>query len=110
MGATVCLLAIFLIAAVIIYIRRRRRGQSLLPKKTEPKIPPHELAYAELKQLSESRLLEKGKVKLFYSKISEIIRRYTEERFQIDAMELTTTDLLIRLEDVLLADMVIIYQ
>lgn len=84
----------------IIYIRKRRKGETFLPRKREPERPPHEIAYEELKRLEESNLLDKGKIKIYYSEIADIIRRYTEKRFQIEAMELTTSQLLSALENI----------
>jgi hypothetical protein len=78
----------------IYYIRKKRRGETLLPRKIDPPRPPHEIAYEMLGRLSESGLLEKGKIKKYYSDISEIIRRYVEGRYRITAMELTSTELM----------------
>jgi hypothetical protein len=89
-GLGVLLLALF----IFILIRKKRRGEAILPKKTEPARPPHEVAYEELQRLDGSDLLEKGKFKKYYSLISEIIRRYVEGRYYITAMELTTTELM----------------
>jgi len=94
------LLAAVLGIGAIMYIRKRRRGETLLPRKREPERPPHEIAYEELKRLEDSGLLKKGKIKIYYSEIADIIRRYTEKRFQIEAMELTTSQLLSALENI----------
>jgi hypothetical protein len=82
------------VLAVIFLILRRRRGKALLPRKAGPPRPPHEIAFEKLRLLSQSGLLEKEKIKRYYSEISEIIRRYVEGRFRIIALELTSTDLL----------------
>lgn len=73
---------------------RRKQGKSILPMKPLIQRPPHELAYEELDRLKASDLLERGEIKLFYTVISEIIRRYIEGRYFIVAMELTTTEVL----------------
>jgi len=76
------------------YLKKRSRGEPILPGKPEIARPPHELAYEELEALLAQNLLEKGEIKRFYSEISEIIRRYIEGRYQVPAMERTTTELL----------------
>jgi len=104
------LLVVILGTGTIMYIRKRRRGETLLPRKREPERPPHEIAYEELKRLEESTLLEKGKNKIFYSELADIIRRYTEKRFQIEAMELTTSQLLTELENIQEESLIEIYR
>ena len=86
--------ASMLLAGVLFYIwRRKRAGKGLLPEKIEPPRPPHEIALEELTALKDSSLLQEGKVKEFYIRISEVIRRYVEGRYFIVAMELTSFEL-----------------
>lgn len=94
------LLVILLGIGLFIYLRKKRKGETLLPRKRQPERPPHEIAYEELRRLEQSNLLKKGKIKIYYSEIAAIIRRYTENRFQIEAMELTTSQLLGELENI----------
>jgi len=87
--------ASLLLAGALFYIwRRKRAGKGLLPEKIEPPCPAHEITLEELTALKESSLLQEGKVKEFYIRISEVIRRYIEGRYFIVAMELTTFELL----------------
>jgi len=92
------------VAAVLIglfvfyYIKKRKSGEGLIPKKIEPPRPAHEVAYEELEKLKNSDLLERGLIKEFYIELSDIIRRYIEGRYFITAMELTTTELIEKLQ------------
>jgi hypothetical protein len=79
---------------IFVYFKRRKEGKSLLPHREKPKRPPHEIALEELEQLLQQQLLEKGEIKQFYIRISEIIRRYVEGRFFIVAIEMTTSQLI----------------
>ncbi len=72
---------------------RKRQGKSLLPQRLEPSRPAHELALEELRQLRASDLLARGEIKLFYSLLSEIMRRYFEGRYRLPALEMTTAEL-----------------
>jgi len=84
-----------LLVGALFYIWRRKRAvKGLLPEKIEPPRPAHEFTLEELTALKESSLLQEGKVKEFYIRISEVIRRYIEGRYFIVAMELTTFELL----------------
>lgn len=79
---------------VFIIYRRKKAGKGLLPIREAPPRPPHEVAYEALDQLRDSDLLENGRIKEFYTEISEIIRQYIEGRYFIVAMEMTTTEVL----------------
>ncbi|RKY91665.1 hypothetical protein DRQ15_04425 [candidate division KSB1 bacterium] len=92
--ASAGVLVVLLILGVIYYLKKRRAGEPLFPAKPEILRPPHEVAFEELEQLKNSDLLQKGEIKLYYIRISDIIRRYIEGRYQIPAIEMTTTDLL----------------
>ena len=79
---------------IFLYIKRRKEGKSLIPRREKPKRPPHEIALDELNQLLQEQLLKKGEIKQFYIRISEIIRYYIEGRFFIIAIEMTTMQLI----------------
>ncbi len=95
-GAIIVLIGVL----IFLYIKRRKEGKSLIPRREKPKRPPHEVALEELEQLLEAGLLEQGEIKQFYIRISEIIRRYIEGRFFIIAIEMTTTQLIETMKEV----------
>ena len=88
-------------SAVLVFVlyRRKKAGKGLLPAREVPPRPPHEVAYEALDGLRERDLLERGKIKAFYTEVSEIIRQYIEGRYFIVAMEMTTTEVLEGLSD-----------
>ncbi len=57
-------------------------------------IPAHELAYRQLRKLVAEKLIEREEYRLFYYKISDILRHYIENRFRIRAPEETTEEFL----------------
>jgi hypothetical protein len=73
--------------------RRRAREQKLSPR------PPHEEALEALRRLLAKGLIEKGRPKEFCFEISEILRRYMHGRFDFPAIDLTTEEILPRIED-----------
>ncbi|MDE7402916.1 MAG: YpfN family protein [Muribaculaceae bacterium] len=91
---------IILIVAVAICVfiwatRRVKQKGSLLPKKPEP--TPYEKAVRDLKNLKAKGLWEKGLEKSYYTELTDIIRRYLSGRFGINAMEMTSRQILQRL-------------
>lgn len=110
-GVSLGLLILLLMVGLFFYFKKKKRGESILPRKIEPPRPPHEIAYKELESLGASDLLERGEVKLYYSEISDIIRRYVEGRYEIVALELTTRQLLDGLRAVQIdEDIIIIFR
>lgn len=83
---------ILIIAAVILY--RRWKNKQPLFGKAKPKIPPHIIAFKELSVVRTEKLWQQGKVKLYYTRITDIIRKYIEGRFSIPAMEKTSDEIL----------------
>ena len=93
---------IILLIGILIYyfIKRRKQGNSLIPKRVKPPKPPHEIALHELGRLVKSNLIAKGAVKQFYIQLSEIIRKYIEGRYYVVALEMTTMQLIRNMEQI----------
>jgi hypothetical protein len=85
--------------AYFLYKRYKKKHEGEEIKQTEPRIPSYITALNSLHQLEEEKLWQKGKVKEYHSKITEIIRRYFEDRFYLPALELTTSEAMIRLKE-----------
>jgi len=56
--------------------------------------PAHVIAFRKLEKLRDEKLWQKGEVKLYYSRLTEIIREYLMNRYSIPALELTTVETL----------------
>jgi hypothetical protein len=88
-------LAIILLSIAAYYYWRkkfRKEEKAFIPSR--PAIPPHTLALMQLRDLEEKRLWQQGKVKQYYSEVTEIIRRFFEGRFGILALEMTSDEVL----------------
>ena len=101
------LLGLALIAFLIYYIKRRREGKSLLPRRARPQRPAHEIALEALDELVKSDLLSSGKVKEYYTRLSDIARQYIEDRYFIMALEMTTTQLLRAMQEASLSESIV---
>ena len=92
------ILGIILLASVIfliIYaINRRRKNIPLFSMPAKPKLPPHVVALSELDKLKEEQLWQHDKVKDYYTRLTDIVRVYLEERYEVPAMEQTTQEIL----------------
>lgn len=89
------LLALFLICLIAYMIKRIRSRKSLIPfKKEEPKLPPHEQAIKELDEIKRQKLWQQGRNKEYYTLITETLRKYIVDRFGVNAMEMTSGEIL----------------
>ena len=59
-----------------------------------PVIPPYDKAVDDLKRLREEKMWQSGKVKEYFSSLTDIAREYIEGQFGVNAVEMTTDDIL----------------
>jgi hypothetical protein len=71
----------------------KRRGAAG-SQHTAPLLSAHELAYRQLQEILDKKLIECGELKAFFSKISDVLRGYIENRFGIHAPRCTTEEFL----------------
>jgi hypothetical protein len=82
----VILTIVVIAAAAFVFFSRRK-------KKTDDPLP-WDKALLRLTALSTKDYPSQNQFKLFYSELSDIVRRYLEERFNINAPEMTTEEFL----------------
>lgn len=87
------LIGLVLVAiAFFIYKKYFHKKKVEEDKKPVIVLPPHEEALMKLDQLDREKLWQKGEIKEYHSRITEIIREYFEKRFGLPALELPTSD------------------
>ena len=82
---------------LIAYILKKyvfTKKEALKIEKQKVIIPADIIALKELITLEKAKIWQEGKIKEYHSSLSEIVRRYTEERFQFIALELTTDEII----------------
>lgn len=72
-------------------ILTRKVTVNILPQKK--RLPPYELAMKRLEALRTDGLWERGMEKEYYTRLIDILRDYLQERFGINAMEMTSTQI-----------------
>jgi len=85
-----------LLLALLIYILYLKfaKKEKIFVKKEKPKEPAHLIAFRNLDTLKDEKLWQKGHTKQYYSRLTEVIRTYIEDRFGILAMESTTDEII----------------
>ena len=97
------LLAVLVTIILIFYFIKKRKNK-INPEYNKPKIPAHVLAIKELDVLKAEKLWQQNLTKEFYSRLTNIIRNYIELRFNVMALEKTSTEIIREFENKKLID------
>ena len=82
-----------LVIAGIWYFKKRKKSEPVFQLKPTVVILPHERALQEFEQLRLKKLWQNGRVKEFHSELTDILRRYIEDRFRVPALEQTSAEI-----------------
>ncbi|HEX2969774.1 MAG TPA: hypothetical protein VHO46_11795 [Bacteroidales bacterium] len=91
------ILAVLAIAAItwflVYYIKKHKKQKANVQEIINPD-PAHVIAFRELEQLKTEELWQNGHYKLYYTRLTEILRQYLENRYKVYSLELTTPETL----------------
>lgn len=94
-------LLVLAIGLYVAYRIMRHYGKSLSDIfHPAPPMPPHEEAFRALERLYVLRLCQHDKHKLYYSTLTDILRRYIAARFEVGAMEMTSDEIIAAMREV----------
>ena len=79
------------------FFLQRKKPEAEVVKVQEIIIPAHEWALGEMDRLKAEGVWEKGEIKAYYIRLTDIFRQYIELRYQQPAMESTTDEIMDRL-------------
>lgn len=90
---------VVIIAAIIMFFLlkwlKQRKPKEAAPTIWEkPDVPAHIAAISSLETLRRKNLWQSGKVKQYYIELSDILRMYLHKRYKINAMEMTTGEVM----------------
>jgi len=91
---TAVLLIVLLVGLGARFWHKKRRAFKDSPELQEP---PHVRALGEFEQLEADGLFEKGYIKEFYFRFSEILKQYLESLMEFPAAEFTTEEIALHL-------------
>ncbi|MDR0412462.1 MAG: hypothetical protein LBH61_01470 [Dysgonamonadaceae bacterium] len=103
------ILAGCLLLLLVLYIILRKKEQQPVfsfQKEEKTKLPPHVRALQALDGIKTQKLWQQGKEKEYHSLVSDTLRKYIEERFQVYAPEMTSGETLQKMRGISDADFV----
>jgi len=86
------LLAAGLIFLILYALRKRRNNIPFFMIPQKPKEPAHIIALRELDRIKEEKIWQQGKTKHYYSLLTNVLREYIENRYDIPALEQTSEE------------------
>ena len=92
LGLILLLLLIGLV--IVLVLRKKNKGYFFIPPQV---LPPHVRALQELDKLKAGKIWQQGREKEFYTRITDILRVYMFERYRINAMEMTSGEILVEI-------------
>ena len=91
----------YIVAAILLgagawgyYYYRKKRKRKGEPPPPAVVVSPHKQALLALRLVEEKKLWQQGRVKQYYSEVTDIIRAFFERRWNIIALELTSDEIL----------------
>ena len=93
------LAAITIVLAFYLFVRYRDDKPIIRRIKIEPKVPAHIRAISEIEDLRKSGGPHSEDAKAYYTQLTDILREYINDRFGFNATEMTSYEILERLEE-----------
>ena len=90
---------IILITLLVFYIIRRRKKQPIFKRKPKPVLPAHIIAIKQLEELRLAKIWQSGKLKKYYTNLTDITREYIVNRYHFDAPEMTSYEIISELNN-----------
>lgn len=92
-----CLLLLLAVGAYYVYTRVRDNKSIVPPIKFVRKALPHQKAMREIEKIKEQRMTASENQKEYYTRLTDTLRVYLQERFGFNAMEMTSDEIIDRL-------------
>jgi hypothetical protein len=98
-AAALIILLVVLVVYLVKYFKRRKKPASVF----NSKLSPFDEAMQSLDALQKEQLLYKGDVKQFHTRLIDIFKRYLSRKMQKNIFNLTSSEVLLSLNDTLLS-------
>ena len=91
------LMLVLLAIAYYLYLRLRDNKPIIARIKIVKRLLPHQKAMKEIEQIKADKMVSSENQKEYYTKLTDTLRKYIEERYGFSAMEMTSTEIIERL-------------
>lgn len=88
------LAVVAVVVAIVYVIKRLKAHKPIIELHVEPPIPPDTRALNALEELRRKELWQAGKLKEYYTELTDIVRNYLEEAWDIPSTDMTSDETL----------------
>lgn len=97
------LISLIIIASIIYFVIRYKQNRPIKLFE-KPKEPAHIVAFRKLDALKEAKLWQQDKVKEYYTELTDILREYIEQRYDMQTFEKTSNEILTDIDKAKIVD------
>ena len=98
------LLLLLMAVGYYFYLRLRDNKPIITRIRIVKRLLPHQKAMKEIEQIRADKMQNSENAKEYYTKLTDTLRKYIEDRYGFNAMEMTSSEIIERLEQALSAD------
>jgi hypothetical protein len=91
------LILLLMAVAYYLYLRLRDNKPIIKSFKIVKRLLPHQKAMKEIEKIKADKMVSSENQKEYYTKLTDTLRRYIEERYKFSAMEMTSSEIIERL-------------
>jgi len=91
------LMLVLILLVVYLYQRLKANKPIITHIKIVKRLLPHQKAMKEIEQIKADKMVTSENQKEYYTKLTDTLRRYIEERYGFSAMEMTSSEIIDRL-------------
>lgn len=91
-----------ILALILIYVAIRLKDNKPIIRriKVKQRLAPHKAAMQKIEHIKEEKLTQSEDSKEYYTRLTDTLRQYIDERYGFNAMEMTTAEIIQHLSDV----------
>ena len=95
------LVLVIVLCFLIPYLLKRYHDNKPILRRVTiaPKLPPHQVALTEMERIKGEKSWLREDVKQYYTELTDALRVYMEERFGFNAMEMTSDEIIAKLNE-----------
>lgn len=87
-----------LVVAVYLLSRFKQNKPVIAHVRIVKRMPPHQKALKDIEQIKNGRMTVQEDQKAYYTMLTDVLRRYIKERFGFNATEMTSSEIIARLQ------------
>ncbi|MBR3455136.1 MAG: hypothetical protein IKH26_07430 [Bacteroidaceae bacterium] len=101
-GVVMGALAVVILTMLLLYVAARLNDNKPIIKriKLKPHIAPHKAAMQKIEQIREEKMWQNEDSKEYYTRLTDTLRQYINERYGFNAMEMTSGEIIERLQQI----------